>query len=84
VRALRVHPNPLNSCARLSFAVNRATNVTFRLTDLLGRVVECRELGTQVAGEHQIVLDLSGHPSGAYFATLDGLRSPPVKVVLVR
>ncbi len=61
------YPNPFNPSTIISFVLPRSTNVRFEVIDILGRVIESRDLGMRSAGDHQVSYDGSGLASGMYF-----------------
>jgi hypothetical protein len=74
----RVHPNPANPQAALSFETTTAGQVTARLFDVLGRCVRTLVAGGELAaGTHVVIVDGNGDrgdplASGVYFYRIDG------------
>lgn len=64
------YPNPFNQQTTIHFYLLRHEHVTFKLFDLLGREVATLVDGELNAGEHSIVFDAKGLPSGVYFAQM--------------
>jgi hypothetical protein len=70
------YPNPFNPSTVISYSLPEASQVTLRITDLLGREVATLVSGTQDAGAYNISwkgLDQSGNEvaSGSYFYRLE-------------
>ena len=61
------YPNPFNPSTTISFSLPRASSVQLEVIDVLGRVVESRDLGQQTAGDHSVSYDGAGLSSGIYF-----------------
>ncbi len=61
------YPNPFNPATTIQFNLPVAVDVKIALFDVLGREVETLLSGRMVSGEHQVVWDATGHPSGVYF-----------------
>jgi hypothetical protein len=64
-------PNPANDNTRFQFRLDQASEVTFELRDVMGKLVEVRDLGTQPAGYNSLVLETSSLGAGSYTATLN-------------
>jgi hypothetical protein len=62
------YPNPFNPATQISFRVAAPSPSSVRLSihDLLGREVAVLVEGVVAPGDHQIIWNASGHPSGAY------------------
>jgi hypothetical protein len=82
---LAPHPNPFNPSTTLSFTLPRASAVTLRLYDVLGRQVHVLADGMYATGRHEFVLDASGLAGGLYFCRLDASGFHAVqKLVLMK
>ncbi|MEX0720755.1 MAG: DUF4960 domain-containing protein [Balneolaceae bacterium] len=61
------HPNPFNPSTIISFDLNKTSEVTLTVYDMLGRQVDVPIAGkTYQAGQHQMTFDASGLSSGIY------------------
>ncbi|MBT5403672.1 MAG: T9SS type A sorting domain-containing protein [Crocinitomicaceae bacterium] len=70
-------PNPTNGSTIIPFNLATTANVEFIVTDVMGKIVESRDLGTISSGTHSVnmsTIDLAG---GIYYYTLiaDGKKS---------
>jgi len=77
---LSCYPNPFNASVTIEFSAGELT-----VYNIAGQKVATLAQGTAVAGEHRMVWDASGFPSGIYFVRLEsGGRSRGVKLTLVK
>lgn len=60
------YPNPFAGKTTLHFELEEDRPVRLQITDMLGRIVDARDLGTLRAGVHRQMIDLSGFAPGAY------------------
>ena len=63
-------PNPFNPATRVSVTLARPETVRLALVDLLGREARVVREGPLPAGEHALVVDGAGLPSGLYLLRL--------------
>lgn len=65
------YPNPFNPYTTITYNLSKATNVTLKVYDLLGREVKkLVENKKQNAGEYKIIFDAGNLPSGVYLYTI--------------
>ena len=69
--SLSASPNPCNLSTRLRYTLPAASVVKLTLYDVLGRVAKQVDVEMQLAGEHNLHLDLTGLASGVYFTHLE-------------
>lgn len=71
------YPNPAADNTTIRYTLNQASEVTFELRDVMGKLVEMRDLGTQPSGQNNLVVNTSVLSAGSYTATLtvDGARN---------
>ena len=67
---LAVYPNPFNPVATLRFEIEQAGKVEIGVYDITGRYVQALCDREFTAGEHTIIFDAGGLPSGIYFAQM--------------
>jgi hypothetical protein len=65
------YPNPFNSMTRIEFGLPSTMNVQIRLYNASGRLAKEISDGILQAGQHQIMIDGSGLPSGVYLVRLE-------------
>jgi hypothetical protein len=70
-------PNPFNASTKVPFSLINAAEVTFALSDVAGKIIERRDLGTLSSGEHSIDFDGSDLSDGIYYYSVivDGKRT---------
>lgn len=80
------YPNPFRSTTTIRYAVPEAGVVSLAVYDVSGAVVSAWAPGVQPPGEHEIIWDTDGRPSGVYFCEirLDGRRLGARRIVLSR
>jgi hypothetical protein len=64
------YPNPFNAQTTISYTLPQKGPVTLSVYNLLGQRVATLFEGVQQAGEHKVVWDAKGAPSGVYFYRL--------------
>ena len=64
------YPNPFNPTTTIGFNLPTSSEVRLEVFDILGRVVESRDLGVYPSGEGRFEFDGSGLSSGVYFYRL--------------
>ena len=82
---LQNYPNPFNPRTEISYAIARESDVKVTIYDLLGRPLETLFRGKQAPGEHRLVWNAEGRPSGIYLYRLEaGGSSAAGKMLLLR
>jgi hypothetical protein len=61
------YPNPFNPSTTIHFSLPQREQVTLRVFNVLGREERILVNGALEAGEHRVVFDATGLPSGVYF-----------------
>ena len=64
------YPNPFNPSTTIKFQIDRTSDVTMNVYDVLGRIVASRNLGVTAPGEHAFSYDASHLASGTYYYQL--------------
>ena len=77
------HPNPFNSSTTISYKLQAASYVELKVYDVRGREVWSAVSSWQLAGEHRVVWDAGGLPSGVYFARLQTNGSTQTQKILL-
>lgn len=67
---LNISPNPFNNTASIEYGINATQDVSLKITDLTGKVVYEKEMGTQNAGTHTIDLDATNFAEGTYLYSI--------------
>jgi hypothetical protein len=63
-------PNPFNASTTITFNLPTASEIELKIFDISGREVAALGTGHWALGEHSVVWDAEGLPSGIYFARL--------------
>jgi len=78
-------PNPFNPVTSIDFSVTRSCDVTLRVYDVTGRLVETLASREYEHGTHTVPFDADGLPSGLYFCELTtGWKTDVMKMVLLK
>ncbi len=67
---LQNYPNPFNPSTAISFTLPQSADVTLKVVDVLGRQLRVLALGFKEPGNHDVMFDAIGLPSGTYFYQL--------------
>lgn len=78
-----VFPNPANGETMLEFTLNQPSDVSYRITDISGKTLMFRELGT-VTGVQREVLNLNGLSAGIYLVELNTTNGRTVQRISVK
>jgi hypothetical protein len=60
-------PNPFNNSTQISYTLEKASNVTLKVYDMLGRKVATLAQGRNSPGEHSVTWNADRVSSGVYF-----------------
>ncbi len=78
-------PNPFNPLTSIDFSVARTCDVTLRVYDVTGRLVETLVSREYSHGSYTVPFDADGLPSGLYFCELAaGRQAETMKMVLLK
>jgi hypothetical protein len=61
------YPNPFNPLTQLTYSIPKATNVTLKVYDMLGREITTLVNERKEVGEYKVSWNVEGVPSGVYF-----------------
>ncbi len=64
------YPNPFNPSTAIAYSIPEARHITIKVYDLAGHEVATLVNGYQDRGDHQVIFDATGKPSGFYFVVL--------------
>lgn len=65
------YPNPFNPTTTISYHLVESSYVSLTIYDLLGRIVALLTDGWQSAGQHEVIWNAAGLPSGIYIYRLE-------------
>ena len=77
-----MYPNPFNSNLAIEFSLQQESTIKLTALDILGRVVDLRELGIYSPGTHQISWNGKDHVAGVYFMQVTAGHKTHVQKVL--
>lgn len=67
---VRNYPNPFNSSTTIVYSISQPSNVKIEIYDILGRISEVVENRAASAGQHKVIWNADGKPSGIYYYRL--------------
>jgi serine protease len=67
---LGMYPNPVSKTGTITYRLEKNSSVELSLYNVMGEKIKTLESGKQVAGEHNMTVDVSNIPSGNYFVRL--------------
>lgn len=77
------YPNPFNPTTTIRFSLSQREHVVLKVFDMLGREVATLVNGELQAGEHSVVFNVQGLPSGVYFYRLRAAGFIQTKKMLI-
>ena len=80
---IRIYPNPTKDYFLLNIAINIPDHVKMNMTDLNGKVIHSKKIGSLQAGQHTFSFDTSAIPTGMYLIHLSGNMGRITQKVLV-
>jgi hypothetical protein len=79
------YPNPFNAQTTISYSLSQTGAVKIDIFNILGQKVTVLDEGVHATGEHKVVWEAEGLPSGVYFARLSvGGETETAKMVLLK
>ncbi|MCU0456872.1 MAG: glycosyl hydrolase family 18 protein [Bacteroidales bacterium] len=81
----RIFPNPLSYYAQIEYDVASLSDITLKICDMNGRVMEVLEEGSREPGRYTVDLDASHYGQGVYICVLNsGKTSSSRKIVIIK
>lgn len=74
-----VYPNPTNQMTNVEFELLNSSNVSYQVTDLSGKIIMDKDLGTLNQGLNKFTLNVSDFNSGFYFISINNNGSKATK-----
>ena len=69
---LRISPNPVEQTSVISYQLSAKSSISIKVYDLMGREVKQLAMSNeQLAGKHDVEMDMSGVEKGVYFVKLE-------------
>ena len=66
------YPNPIARKSKVSFTLGQPENVTIKISDLYGKLIQTSDLGYLSSGVHIKQIDLSKYKNGNYILSVNG------------
>lgn len=76
-------PNPFNVNSTINYSLAQASEVTFTVTDLSGKVVLSQNQGKLAGGRHSITIDANSLESGVYYYTVTAGNAKQTRKMVV-
>jgi hypothetical protein len=84
-RLYQNYPNPFNPATTINFSIPKATNITLKIYNSIGQVIETLIDGEVYAGTHSIKWNADKYSSGIYFYRLEAQGfSKTMKMLLLK
>ena len=84
VLELSVFPNPAANEIRVQTGLKNASGLNLKMTDQLGRVVLCKDLGWRNEGKQNVAVDVSALSPGVYFVRVSAGNETLTKKVVIQ
>jgi hypothetical protein len=81
---LNVYPNPASTNATISYSLNNASNVMFKVYDMNGREISSLNKGMESKGQHNQVIEVSHLSQGVYIIKMITNSSARTAKLIVR
>jgi hypothetical protein len=79
------YPNPFNPSTQITYSIPKATDVTIKIYDVLGKEIAILVNERKQPGEYKATWNAEGVPSGVYFCRMIASEYVQIrKIVLVR
>lgn len=79
------YPNPFNPTTKIEFSIPKSSYASLNIYNTLGQVMRSYFNKILMQGEHSVLIDASGLPSGVYFYTLSaGGFTQTKKMILIK
>lgn len=85
IRLLGNYPNPFNASTEIHYELNRSTQISLKVYDVLGREAAALVDELQAAGIHAVQWNAQSASSGVYFAVLQaGGKARTIKMMMLK
>jgi hypothetical protein len=78
------YPNPFNPSTQITYSIPKATDVTLKVYDVLGREIAVLVNERKQPGEYKVTWNAEGVPSGVYFYRIVAGEFVETKKMMVR
>lgn len=76
-------PNPFNSTTRISYYISKSSNISLKVYDIKGHLIETLFNGFQKTGEYAVIYNASFLSSGIYFYVLETDKYKEVRKMIL-
>ncbi|HEY6161542.1 MAG TPA: T9SS type A sorting domain-containing protein, partial [Bacteroidia bacterium] len=77
------NPNPFNTYTQFNYSLTGPGNVSLSISDITGRTVFAKDLGKQMPGAHQFMLDETSLEAGVYYYRICTSKGSVTKKMVV-
>ncbi|HOJ37295.1 MAG TPA: T9SS type A sorting domain-containing protein [Ignavibacteriales bacterium] len=82
---VKIYPNPFNPSTNVEFSLSKKSNVTLKIYDIRGRLLENLQIGNLLPGLYNYQVNLSNYTAGVYVFNLHiGENSKKIKAILLK
>ncbi len=67
---IKLYPNPANNQTNILFNINKTTEISISLTDMMGKEILQIPAQTFLNGNHNVLINCQNFSAGMYFCTL--------------
>lgn len=79
--SITVWPNPCSNQATIRYAITRDQEISIKISDCTGRVINILDQGKNIPGTYEIIWDTTSLDAGIYFVQINIDRTGCLKVV---
>jgi hypothetical protein len=83
VKVSNAYPNPTTQTTSVDITLNNATELSYKVVDMAGKVMVQANKGMLSAGGHQITIDASTFASGMYYLNIQTAEGTTTKKIIV-
>lgn len=80
----KVYPNPTNGLTNIDVTLEKSTNVSINIVNMMGQEVYAENFGQKTIGKNKLTFNTSDLTSGIYFVTVKAGNSTSTSKMIVR
>lgn len=81
---METYPNPASDVVNMDYQLENASDVTIKILDVTGKVVQTEELGQKEAGQHKATFSASRLDAGMYFYIMEAGNNRLAKRMVIK